>query len=195
MSNISCAFANRIIMKYMDGRATEKELALLRAHAGECPSCGEDLELYGRLMTDFNQECLEEAPDGFDDAVMTKIAALDITRESVQARVESFMCCASGVFSALIGVGVLLFLNKEPLLNYLAGNERFLNLIDVWASVSIFADRLSAGATAFMSSSAAAVAPYLSNARPTLLVAALALGFTRYILYKRVKPAKLGRND
>jgi hypothetical protein len=142
-------------------------------------------------MEDFSENIPQEAPENFEAVVMAKIAVLSYGRESASSRAETFMCWLFGVFSALIGLGVLLFLNKDAMLRYIEGSERLSTVMEILAPVSAFAAKFSSDATLFVSDAVNSAAPYFYSARYLLLGMAFALGLTQYILYKKGKKGKV----
>ncbi|MCL2617526.1 MAG: zf-HC2 domain-containing protein [Defluviitaleaceae bacterium] len=64
-------------MDYMDGRLGEAQLNMLHKHMESCPQCREDFELYIAIQDTLHEDMPKHAaPEGFDDAVMRRIAEL-----------------------------------------------------------------------------------------------------------------------
>ena len=127
--NKECDKAHDLMMKYMDGELNEKEAAVLREHAAGCETCKADFEIYdfisGELNTggtgDRGRSPLHDAPPDFTENVMRVIVTLPTPKKVTKSGFERAAYIIAGVASMLFGLGFLLVLNRESIINYLSG--------------------------------------------------------------------------
>ena len=122
---MDCNKAFSWMMRYMDGVLPEKDAVKLGQHLASCAACREAFDLYDTLMLDFAAAETPEAPQGFEAAVMTRIAALPALYPSRGLHFDHIACWVWGGFSVLAGFGFLLFMNQEALLAYAASNPQY----------------------------------------------------------------------
>ncbi|MCL2620819.1 MAG: zf-HC2 domain-containing protein [Defluviitaleaceae bacterium] len=67
-----------LMMKYMDGGLDDFEKMNLEKHIEVCEVCAEDFAAYSEILHGFEKMEIEEAPDGFGEAVMAKVTQLDL---------------------------------------------------------------------------------------------------------------------
>jgi hypothetical protein len=112
-------------MKYMDQTITEKEALALHEHLSECEECMEDFKIYDEIMMSFAEAPLETLADDFEDCVMEKIAACGVAYEKRSMAVDSFVTFVIGTVSVLFGLGFMLVVNREQIMNYLMTSALF----------------------------------------------------------------------
>ncbi|MCL2352562.1 MAG: zf-HC2 domain-containing protein [Firmicutes bacterium] len=139
-------------MKFMDGPLSAREAAELERHAGTCATCAEDFAAYRGIMADFSETELICAPEGFEEAVMGKIRALPAIARSPEF-FDGVVYGIWGVFSVLIGLGLILVLNRDAILADMSQNAAYANFMalisPVYAYVSDLAGNIAAGWRAF----------------------------------------------
>ncbi|MDR1706020.1 MAG: zf-HC2 domain-containing protein [Clostridiales bacterium] len=117
-----CERAGELMMKYMDGELTEREILKLREHLEVCPACKEDFITYDFIHEELSQGAgLISPPDGFVKAVMTKVSALPSPKKIAAAAFDTKLRTLWAVISALFGVAFLLVWYKDPILSYMSG--------------------------------------------------------------------------
>ena len=103
---MSCKRANELMMKHMDDELCEHDLERLYEHFGVCVKCREDFAAYVEIMKEFqNNKCLLDAPDEFEQVVMTKIARLE--PEEKRGKKEMVVAVLVGVLSVLLGAALM----------------------------------------------------------------------------------------
>ena len=130
---MDCDKATDLMMKYMDGVLSEAEAASLNGHITECAQCKEDFLAYDGIMGNFSGMTLCEPPEGFELRVMSIIRQLpEMGLKSVHRSLYGVL----GVFSFLLGLGIILDMNKDAALDWMGRYPQFKPLLDVYAPVS-----------------------------------------------------------
>lgn len=122
---MACSKSDKLIMKYMDQTITKKEARLLHTHLSECNECMEDFKIYDEIMAGFAETPLETLADGFEDLVMEKISRCGVAYTKRASAVDSFVTFMIGAVSVLFGLGFMLVVNREQIMNYLLTSEIF----------------------------------------------------------------------
>lgn len=140
---MNCKTSEKLIMKYVDGEISEDEARLLNSHITQCSSCRADFYFYDGLIKSLNEFEEIEAPVTFEAEVMAKINALDYNYAGSGYRTEhKVFNVVLGVFSVIMGGGVVLFIFREPILNALLGSEQSSPYYSKLVEISDFAGEL-----------------------------------------------------
>lgn len=117
---MKCNHADQLLMKYMDGILTMDEAKKLNYHITECVSCREEFFTYQIMMEELQEGKMVEAPEQFEFEVMDKIKGIDFDYKVKEiGSIENITAMLWGVFSLVFGIGVLLFIYRQPVLEYL----------------------------------------------------------------------------
>ncbi|NLK97601.1 anti-sigma factor family protein [Defluviitalea saccharophila] len=120
---MECNHADKLIMKYMDGILSMEEAQKLNLHITQCESCKESFFMYQMVMDELRDEAVSEAPDGFEAAVMAKIKDIEVDYKLKEPMpIDNLTAMLWGTFSLLFGIGVLLYIYNQPVLEFLLGN-------------------------------------------------------------------------
>lgn len=137
---MDCEKAGGLMMKYMDMILTDAEAVSLNKHIKICDRCKVDFLVYDSIMNGFSKMTLTEAPEGFENCVMDVIAQLPEAKPKTPGRQISGLL---GVFSVLIGLGFILIVNKEAIINWMYQYSQFESLLSVIAPLSADIDSIS----------------------------------------------------
>lgn len=116
-----------LMMKYMDGGLDDFEKMNLEKHMEVCKICAEDFMAYSEILQGFEEMELQEAPEGFDQAVMAKIAQMDLyaaekTAESRKTKIiDGFIFGAFGIVAFVLFSGVALAFFGGEILSWFYG--------------------------------------------------------------------------
>ena len=183
---MDCEKAGALMMKYMDGVLTENEAGSLHQHIKVCARCEEDFLAYDGIMNNFAEMSLSEPPEGFEIRVMEIVRQLpEVGLKSVHRALYGVL----GVFSVLLGLGIILNMNKESLLNWVDRYPQLQPLARIYAPISDAVGNISLQ----VSSAAAQILSVLRQAGsglsyvPLLLFALLAAA--QFVMYRRERVA------
>jgi hypothetical protein len=109
------------MMKYMDGDLNERDAALLRDHLAVCGDCEADFDVYDFITGELTEADLTPAPEGFTMSVMSVITTLPQPKKITKQGLDRIVGITAGLVSLLFGVGFLLVLNREGIVEYLSG--------------------------------------------------------------------------
>lgn len=184
---MDCNQADKLIMKYMDGVLSIEEANKLNLHIAECDSCREGFFAYQMMMEELQDNILE-APDGFETKVMERIKDIDLDYKIKETMpIENITAMIWGTFSLLFGIGVLLFIYRQPVLEYLLQNpytgdwaQAMVPTVDILSAYindvkNKFEDILSNGNQ------------IITSLRMVLVPALAVLGSIQYYIYRKKK--------
>jgi len=183
---MDCEKANDLMMKYMDGILTEPEAQSLHGHIKVCGRCKEDFLIYDGIMGDFSKMTLSEPPEGFEMRVMNIVRQLPETGlKSVRRSLYGVL----GVFSVLLGLGIIMNMNRESLLNWIGRYPQFKPLLDAYAPIADAFGKISMQVSAALSQVSAYLQQAASNLYYVPLLLFLALAAAQLFIYKRERAA------
>lgn len=110
---MNCNKAEKYIMKYIDGELSEKEARILNEHILMCRVCKESFYIYNTISVNIVEKLEYSAPEGFEARVMGSIALAGLPFEAEDSTHDGLI----GVFSVLLGTGVLLFIFRNTIIN------------------------------------------------------------------------------
>lgn len=117
---MNCNQVDHLIMKYMDGILAMEEAHKLNLHITECDACREEFFTYQTMIEELQDFTVVEAPKEFEAQVMEKINMIEMEYIQKQAvSMENITAMVWGAFSLLFGIGVLLFIYRQSVLEYL----------------------------------------------------------------------------
>lgn len=189
-----CDSANSLMMKYMDGELGERDIARLRLHVADCPACKADFELYDFISESLTSDGgLTATPEGFTKSVMGLVAALPTPKRQAASAFDRLMCTVWGLFSMLFGLGFLLIINRERIIEYLSGIpalEGYIRLVEPIPGrlAEVFGNAADRTYHAFMTALG-----FVSEYRVVIFGALLAL-FALQIIMSRVSHKKRGES-
>lgn len=186
---MDCDKTNALIMHYMDGNLAEKEAQLLNAHLSSCQRCKEDFELYDTILEGFGTIEVVEAPAGFEEAVICKLNALPNIHEKAARYLENVSCWIWGSFSVLAGVGFLLFMNQEALMQYLHQNPQLAGLTALFEPISAFVTTFANQYYYQMQDILQSLSSYLAGGRYILLGIFIVLALAQFFTHRKDKSA------
>ena len=103
---MDCETASELIMKHLDGELSADEEDNLYEHLKSCDNCAAELESMRSMCAELDALEMEEAPEGFQEAVMSKVAAEEAAgagKRTAVAGVILFLLVSLGwVFVALM---------------------------------------------------------------------------------------------
>ena len=183
---MDCEKANDLMMKYMDGILTESEAVSLNRHIKTCGQCEADFLVYDGIMDDFSGMTLSEPPEGFELRVMSIIRQLpDVGIKSVQRSMYGVL----GIFSVLLGLGIILDMNKELLFNWMSQYPQLEPLLDVYAPVADAVRDVSLRVSSAMSQFFAYMQQISSGLYYVPLLLFGVLTAAQYVIYRRERVA------
>ena len=110
---MNCKKAGTFMMKHMDGELGAEDYNKLQEHLAACATCAEDFSSYSEILTEFEDTtCLLVAPNGLEQAVMTKIECLE-PQESHRKNGAVIVALIIGALSVLLGALVLFFCTQR----------------------------------------------------------------------------------
>jgi len=173
-------------MSYMDGSLTARQQAELERHASSCAPCAEDFAVYRGIMADFSETALISAPEGFDEAVMEKIRALPAISRPREF-FDSVVFGIWGVFSVLMGLGVVLALNKDTLLAGMSQNPAYINLMALINPISAYVSDAAGGVAKVWQNAVNAVSAYAGPIKYAVVAAFVLLAAVQFFVHKNDK--------
>ncbi|MDR1687577.1 MAG: zf-HC2 domain-containing protein [Clostridiales bacterium] len=183
---MECEKASALMMQYMDKTLSEADAAKLNSHIKGCPVCKEEFMVYDKILREFETMEVISAPDDFCDTVMEKIRALDFKRPASTVK-DSMLCVIWGVFSVLLGLGLLASMYKDTVIEYLASTGRFDLFLKTLAPVTEYVNLFTEGLTNTFTSLSSGLSALVSPVRLTLLVIFAVLAGIQYVIYKKNK--------
>jgi len=186
---MECSKANELMMKYMDGAISEPEAERLHKHIAQCEDCKADFLVYDEIVSGFSTLDETPAPDGFTEAVMTKIESLATESASAKAAVtaDNILVTVWGVFSVLFGLGFALTMNREAISAFLANHPAFSGYMEVLAPFGARAGDFASGITAAVETAFMQASVFLADTRYIILGIAACLALAPVLLSFREK--------
>ena len=123
-----CEKSTELMMQYMDGKISDFDLMNLEKHIETCGHCKEDFEAYTAMLAEFQTMELAEAPEGFADAVMSKIEEIDIyslPKIEKSRTLDNILFGIWGGFLVLFGISTMLLAFNEQIFEYLIENGAY----------------------------------------------------------------------
>ncbi len=184
---MDCSKIDELLMKHMDNILTKEETIILNTHLETCSHCREDFEIYDKINKEFSKIEIINAPDDFEINVMAKINELPDESLKCSNRLETLTCWLWSSFSVLVGIAVMIVLNKNFIMNYLSSSNQFSGFYDLLSPVEDYVIEFSNNFVSIISSYITNISEYVSSARVVLLGILAILGVIQYIIYKRNK--------
>ncbi|MDR1531242.1 MAG: zf-HC2 domain-containing protein [Clostridiales bacterium] len=185
---MNCAKADELMMRYMDGTLSEDDAVLLKKHLDTCAACAEDFSLYDEIVTHFSEDTLVSAPEGFEKAVMERIRALPAL--VARPELDTLLYLVWGAVSVLFGIGLIVFFNRDAIIESLAANPAFARYIDLLPPVSDYVTTVLADVSQTVSAVADSVQAYISSFRYLLLIIFVILAAAQMVIARRFKSDK-----
>lgn len=179
---MECYKANELMMGYMDSTLTEDQASKLNQHLRTCASCKEDFLVYDNIMKEFSKAEVIAAPPGFEESVMKKIQSIEFKRNGLFSA-DSFVCVVWGMFSVLFGLGFILFLYKDAVLETLAAIPYMSAFIATMLPISEFVTSLSNSILL----SGEVMLGIITSSRYIVLGIILCLATVQYAMYRKEK--------
>jgi len=186
---MECSKANELMMKYMDGTITESDADRLRKHITECETCKADFLIYDEIVSAFTELDNTPAPDGFVEAVMTKIEFLKPASAKASDKADGILLIVLGVFSVLFGLGFALVMNREAISAYLSAQPALAGYMETLAPFGVMVDEFAANIAAAAGSLFAQAASIFTGGRYIFLGIAVCLALASVVLAWREKSA------
>ena len=183
---MECEKANDLMMKYMDGTLSESEAFSLNRHIKTCGQCEEDFLMYDSILDDFSGMTLSEPPEGFELRVMSIVRQLpEVGVKSAHRSLYGVL----GVFSVLLGLGIILDMNKEPLLNFMSQYRQLKPLLDIYAPVAAAVRDVSLRVSAAVTQALSYAQQLSSGLYYVLLLLFGILAAAQYVIYRKERIA------
>jgi len=186
---MECSKANEMMMQYMDGTLSAGDAERLQKHIAQCDACRADFMIYDEIVMDF--ETLEEtpAPDGFVEAVMSKIDALEPASVKANEKIDNILVAVWGAFSVLFGLGFALALNREAVMSFLAAQPLFAGYMETLAPIGVIIGDFVTGLGTATENFFTQTLALFSGAKYIVLAIAACLALAMVILTRREKAA------
>jgi len=179
---MDCEKAGSLMMKYMDGVLTDVEALSLNHHMQTCGHCLEDFMAYDSIINGFSEMTLSEPPEDFENNVMAIIRQLP---EAELKPASKQLYGIWGVFSVLLGLGIILDMFKDSLLSWMSQYPQFEPLLNIYTSSSDAVNGISIQVSAALSQAFT----YMSQAGASLSYVALmlfiVLAAAQVVIYRR----------
>jgi len=176
-----CHDVDDLIMKYMDGGVDESEVVKMREHLSVCCRCAADFKMYDDILAGFSEIKLLCAPIGFEDRVMCRVAELPSLAARLNSTIENMMCLIWGSVSVLFGLGFLMVINRDNIMEYLYSRPELAGYADVlehWGQYT-------AGMMMSVNHIIITSAKYASDARYVLLAILAVLAAVQIAVHRR----------
>lgn len=185
---MDCKKANDLMMKFMDSELNEDDAFLLKEHVNNCHSCKEDFIIYNQILEEFSDlNNVISAPDDFEINVMSKINDLGNIYSNAEIRKDNVFCILWGLFSVFAGLGTMLVLYKESIINFLSGTPNMSKLIQYLEPVEVFADNFKYSFIQLVNSVMSVATEYAVNLKYVSLIIFILLIAAQYFIYKKDK--------
>jgi len=186
---MECSKANELMMKYMDGTLSEQDAGRLRKHIDQCEGCKADFTVYDEIVSAFEMPEETFAPDGFVEAVMTKINALESASVKATVKADSILLTVWGLFTVLLGLGCVLALNREPISAYLAAQPALAGYMDMLAPIGVMVGEFVSGIAASAEALFSQASTFVAGAKYVVLGIAACLALVQVFLSRRERVA------
>lgn len=165
---MDCKSAKVLLMKYMDGDISKKEVLKLRSHTDCCEKCREEFLIYTQILEGFDELEKYEAPEGFEACVMEKIQDIEVEYSPDFAGV--FGCGLLCAFSVLFGIAGWMLLNREALISYLYSVNGLEEYVAYFEYIFRYVDNISANVVAIGAGTRALIAGYMPQIQGFVLL-------------------------
>lgn len=182
-----CAKNQGFMMRYMDSAITDREMASLKAHMELCESCREDFAAYERMLAEFAGMELSEAPAGFELAVMAKIGLLPAAYDGGESRLDTLICLVWGSLSVVSGVGMLLYVNRESVMQWAGDVPTLSACVDAFEPVSEAVTGFFAQCGQLVDAGLDAFGAYSTMLQLVLMGVFSALALAQFFIYRKEK--------
>lgn len=176
------------MMKYMDKTISKREAEGLKAHAGGCKACRDDLELYNDMLRGFEESEIFSAPAEFCSAVMDKLESLEHSFNDRQSAVDNFLSTVFGVLSLVLAVSFMLITNREQILGYMDQTPSLAAISGVIRPFSALVESFWANLSASVGGIFASIGGFLSDGKYVFAGLAVLLIIVQFVIIKRRKP-------
>ena len=114
---MDCKYAEKLMMKYMDGCLTEKEKEDLNCHILICEKCKEDFLVYDAMMKEARMLSSEEitAPKGFEEAVMFRIRN-EKAAEYGYKKTDKIKIACVGICAIMCALSYFVYANQQAVI-------------------------------------------------------------------------------
>lgn len=184
---MNCLDCEQLFMRYMDNELTEKEALILRDHLDICPKCNEEFLIYDKILTDFTNLDLIDAPVNFEINIMEKINQLPKIHENVAALKENAFHVVWGIISILIGISVVLLIYKDQIVEYLSQSDVFSGLLVQFKPVSDFANNILLNLSTQFVGALNLATGLFTDFRLLIVIAIVVTGFIVFVTRKFIK--------
>lgn len=172
----------------MDSNISEKEALILKEHVGKCSVCYEDFLTYDEILDEFSSlDNILTAPVDFEDKIMAKIYALGDIYFPKESKYDGFMYAVWGGVSVLCGLGMLLILNKDVIINYFNSSPALNGYVKYFAPVENYVIQFKSNVEAIFNAVTSSVGAYTENLKFASFVAFIVLVMAQIFIYKRDK--------
>lgn len=100
---MDCSAASGLIMKYLDGEATDFESKLLFEHLDGCKSCHLEFKALSDTLSMLGSVKMDEPPENMEESVLTRITAEDRSRGKARLYIMAAAFASSG-WGVLMGI-------------------------------------------------------------------------------------------
>jgi anti-sigma factor (TIGR02949 family) len=80
---VDCKSVSNMIQDYLEGELSRSERARLEKHLRRCGTCSEEADRYRKVFSLLSNVTLEDAPLGFENAVMGRLGGAELGRKRV----------------------------------------------------------------------------------------------------------------
>ena len=186
---MECSRANELMMQYMDGTLSEANAAKLRKHIDHCEACSADFAVYDEIVGAFEICDETPAPDGFVEAVMTKVSALESVSVKAAGKADNILLTVWGIFTVLLGLGFALVLNREAISVFLAEQPALAVYMDTLAPIGVLVGDFVSGFATAAEALWVQTGAFLNGAKYFILGIAACLALTQVVLSLRERSA------
>ncbi|MDR1642014.1 MAG: zf-HC2 domain-containing protein [Clostridiales bacterium] len=178
---MECERADLLMMKYMDNALSESEAQELSEHIASCPQCKEDFLAYDKIMSDFAEMEIVEAPPGFTTAVMAKVRLLPPHTPAAEGMLGDIW----SAFLVLMGLGFLLAMQKDAIILWMSQYPQLSDAVFAISQVNESVSLASAAAVASFQEVFGQANAVLTNLRFIMLGVFTALAAAQIFLRKK----------
>lgn len=184
---MDCSKIDDYLMKYMDNTLTKEEAKKMNLHLSACEKCKQDFMIYDEIIKEFSETELIEAPEDLEIKVMAQIAALEPVHVKVNKTVDYLMAGIIAFFAVAAGSAIILFINRESILNLLSNSPTFSAYADMLSPVSEFVSNFTQNASMILTTKLSSVITLMDSYKYVILLVSLALFGVQIFLYKKDK--------
>ncbi|NMA83007.1 MAG: hypothetical protein GX962_03975 [Epulopiscium sp.] len=184
---MKCRQADELMMAYLDGILTQEKAQELNIHLQNCDLCVESFYAYEQIKQELNEIVITEAPHGFTQRVMATVAEIDPQYEVQANPIENLAGIVWGMFSIFFGVGILLLMYQQEILNLLLSHP----LTSSWIGQFIPTFDLLRDSIQGIQSNLIGIKEFIiqmiESGRNLLTVSLVVLGIVQYKIYRKEK--------